>query len=119
MVLGPMANRRTQQAMSLPDVRPGQIWADNDPRQAGRTLRVVEITESRGPRGRYRREPAGEPIAIVEVATNSDHAQQMIDAGNPQWNDTRGKRGRIAVRRFKPTSTGYRLLSDAPEQTQV
>ena len=31
--------RRARQNMN-PDVRPGQIWADNDPRCAGRTLRV-------------------------------------------------------------------------------
>lgn len=95
-----------------PDVRPGQIWADTDKRETGRTLWIVEIVEGRG----TGREPAGEPVAIVEVVTNADHVQAQIDAGNPQWRDARGKRGRIAARRLRPGSTGYRLLTDAPAQ---
>lgn len=68
----------------LPDVRPGQVWADNDRRSSHRRLAVIEVTDlGDGPR------------ALVE-------------------NTVTGDRTRIAVRRFRPTSTGYRLVKDVP-----
>ena len=38
-------------------VRVGQVWADNDPRSEGRTIRVVEV---------------GPVRAVCEILTNSD-----------------------------------------------
>lgn len=78
----------------LPDVRPGQVWADNDPRSAGRTLRVIDVVSQR---------------VICEVVTNIDNAPA----------DKRGNRTRIALRRFVPTSTGYRLVQDVPDVPDV
>lgn len=78
--------------MSSEQVQVGQVWADNDPRSRGRTLKVVAIV--------------GEHATCV-IVTNDVRAHR----------DRRGKHTRVALRRFKPTQTGYRLISspgDAP-----
>lgn len=81
------------------EVKPGQVWADNDWRSEGRTLRVDEV---------------GETHASCTVLTNSQTVQADLDLRGPVWRtDSRGKKTRIALKRFKPTSTGYRLLEDA------
>lgn len=74
-----------------PKVRPGQVWADNDPRAEGRTLRVVEVTEVR---------------ALCEVISQSQ-APGFVHA-----TDTRGRLTRIALARFRATARGYRLVQD-------
>jgi hypothetical protein len=91
---------------TLPDVRPGQVWADNDPRSAGRTLRIVEV-QGIGDSARAR----------AEILTNTSHAQRLVDAKSPYARDMRGKSTRIAVLRFKPNRTGYRLIADSPNGT--
>ena len=87
-----------------PTVEAGQVWADNDARSAGRTLRVVYV---------------GVTHAECVVITNSDHTDQQITRAAARAAlgiatgyvppDTRGKTSRIALSRFRPTSTGYRL----------
>lgn len=81
-------------------VRPGQVWADNDPRSAGRTLRVDAIEDGK---------------AVCTILTNDTTTQARIDgtyhgmwayAGRPQ--DRRGKTARVSLSRFKPARTGYR-----------
>lgn len=67
----------------------GQIWQDNDPRSYGRRLRIVEITDTH---------------ALVEL-----HAPR--GAGHQQAKP--GRRTRIRLDRFRPTSTGYRHISNA------
>lgn len=88
-----------------PEVRPKQIWADNDPRSAGRTLRVERIEDGK---------------AVCTVLTNADEAQERLDEavarGAGWWadrKDMRGKTTRISLSRFRPTSTGYRLVEEA------
>ena len=69
-----------------PEVEPGQVWIDNDPRSEGRrTLRVLRIEGDR-----------------VICLTLTD------------WHGAKdgSKETRIALRRFKPTSTGYRLADE-------
>lgn len=83
--------------MDTPEVRPGQVWADNDPRSKGRTLRVEEVDDVR---------------ATCTVLTNSDQIQALVDEGSAWPSDTRGTKTRIKLRRFQPTSTGYRLVSE-------
>ncbi|WP_435059419.1 hypothetical protein [Streptomyces sp. bgisy060] len=73
--------------MTQPDVRVGQVWADNDKRSEGRTVRVDEINV------RY---------AYCTVLTP------------PTPGGRTGQRTRIALERMRPTSTGYRLLDGAP-----
>jgi hypothetical protein len=70
------------------EVRVGQVWADNDPRSAGRTLRVFFVTSTH----------AG--CQVLSVARNVSERQV-------------GKTTTISLSRFKPNSTGYRLITDA------
>lgn len=81
-------------------VKPGQVWADNDKRMVGRTLRVDAITSSVFTTGDGLE--ADVPYAVCTVLTNRD--------------GHRGKPGRqVAIRlaRFRPTANGYRLVSEA------
>jgi len=68
-------------------VEPGQVWADNDPRGYGRKIRVVAIDGTH---------------ATVEVV-----AHRAVSSG------TAGRQTRIRLDRFRPTSTGYRLVRNA------
>jgi hypothetical protein len=88
----------------MTDVKPGQIWADNDPRAAGRTIRVDAIDGDK---------------AICTVVTNTNETQAYVDspASKPTYmasaySDRRGRQTRISLTRFVPNSTGYRLLED-------
>ncbi len=81
------------------EVKPGQVWADNDWRSEGRTLRVDEVDETH---------------ATCTVLTNPTNVQNELDrAGNIWRTDSRGKKRRIMLKRMRPTSTGYRLLEEA------
>jgi hypothetical protein len=87
--------------VSSETVKPGQVWADNDKRSKGRTLRVDRID------GTY---------AVCTILTNDRKVQALIDDGGLTWYrpvDKRGRSARIRLDRFRPTSTGYRLVSDA------
>jgi len=68
----------------IPNVKVGQVWADNDKRQRG--LRTLEV----------RKVSAGKAVCSV-----------LID-GMYSRNTT------ISIQRFQPNSTGYRLVSEAP-----
>lgn len=70
-------------------VQPGQIWADNDPRSEGRQVRIVAVDGTH---------------ATVELVTGRGVGH---DAAKP------GRRTRIRLDRFRPTSTGYRLVTHA------
>lgn len=73
-----------------PDVRPGQIWADNDPRSAGRHLKVIEVDTTH---------------ATMELVTPRGVGHHQAKPG---------RRTRSRLNRFRPTSTGYRLVTDVP-----
>jgi hypothetical protein len=77
------------------EIRKGQVWADNDNRCKGRTIRVVAIEMS------YDRR------ALCEVVTDRD--------GKPPQ---RSRDVRIKVDRLHPTSTGYRLIEDPTKGDQ-
>ncbi|GHE33247.1 hypothetical protein GCM10017673_40220 [Streptosporangium violaceochromogenes] len=81
-------DRRPEQ----PPVRVGQVWADNDRRSTGRKVRVEEIH--------------GTHAVVVQVDSRG-----VVDSRMPV------RRTRIRLDRFRPTSTGYRLITDAPEVT--
>lgn len=74
----------------LPEVRPGQVWADNDKREKGRTVKVLEIID----RG-------GDHHVKVQVLTQRHGVVPKKE-----------RITRIAQRRFRPNSTGYRLIQD-------
>jgi hypothetical protein len=70
-------------------IRVGQVWADNDPRCAGRTLRVVAIVRS------YERK------IQCEVLTGA--------GGKPL---AKSREVTIKADRFWPNATGYRLIEE-------
>lgn len=73
-------------------IRPGQIWQDNDKRSYGRKVRVVETDTTH---------------ALVEL---------YVPRGAGHLHAKPGRQTRIRLDRFRPTSTGYRLIQDAPEE---
>lgn len=79
----------------IPTVRPGQIWADNDKRSSGRYVRVDFLT-------------AGRTHAYVEQVAYNE--ADRIAAEMPGARKTR-----IRLDRFRPTSSGYRLVQEAPD----
>lgn len=66
------------------EIKPGQIWADDDPRNQGRLLEVVSIGETH-----------------VQLRETVDRV------GNPS-----DRLSKVQIRRMKPGSTGYRLVQD-------
>ncbi|MDX3230571.1 hypothetical protein [Streptomyces sp. ME19-01-6] len=65
----------------------GQIWQDNDPRSNSRKVRIVEIDGTH---------------AVVEL-----HQPRLpVSSAKP------GRRTRIRLDRFRPTSTGYRYVDE-------
>lgn len=78
-----------------PKVRPGQVWADNAKRHKGRTLRVERVTGG---------------LAHCRILTNTDAIQALLDRGHRHIRDQRDTTISIALVRFRPTSTGYRLI---------
>lgn len=75
----------------MTEVKPGQVWADNDPREEGRTLRVERIEDDK---------------AICTVLSNRSVGSYTASVGRIT---------RISLRRFRPTSTGYRLVEGGAE----
>ncbi|MGQ4513637.1 hypothetical protein [Streptomyces sp. DW26H14] len=67
----------------------GQVWQDNDPRSAGRRVRIVEIDVTH---------------ATVELTRPRGTG---YDGAKP------GRRSRIRLDRFRPTSTGYVYVGEA------
>lgn len=75
--------------MSNDQVEVGQIWADCDWRAKGRTVRIIEV---------------GSEHATVELHTNGAYMHGKL-----------GRRTRIKLSRFRPNSTGYRLVAYASD----
>ncbi len=92
--------RQTQP--DLPDVRPGQTWADNDKRAAGRKVRVDKID------GLY-----AICTIVADRADPAPHRGRYNTPRPPGWSPV-GLVTRILLGRFRPTSNGYRLIEDAP-----
>jgi hypothetical protein len=78
--------------MAAPGIRVGQVWQDADRRSRNRTIRVDAVD-----------------------ATHVDATIMSDDLGKQRI----GRHTRIAKARMKPTSTGYRLIADAPEWEAV
>lgn len=68
----------------------GQVWEDTDWRMHGRRIRIEIINKNRG-------------VALVRVVSNGESMSRSV-----------GRTTRIRLDRFKPTSTGYRLVTPAP-----
>lgn len=78
----------------LPDVRPGQVWRDNDPRSGGRLIRVRSLH----PADDSHREPYVR-VTVEKVGRNVAKREA-------------GEQRTIQQRRFRPTRNGYRLVED-------
>lgn len=76
----------------VPDVRPGQVWADNDTRSRGRQIKVLAVVDGKA------------------TCTVVQPPQTPGTTRPPQ-----GRVTRISLRRFRPNSTGYRLVQDVEE----
>ena len=84
----------------MTEVKPGQVWADRDWRCEGRQVRVVEV---------HREMADGAPFHIGYAIV------EQVAHGDPVRAHNNGRRSKIRLDRFKPTSIGYRLVSE-PEQ---
>jgi hypothetical protein len=81
-------------------VEPGQIWADNDPRRAGRKLRIDEVKAN---------------FAFCTVMQNTYETQSKIDTfGFGAAQDRRGTTTRIGLARFYDEK--YRLCDSTDLQ---
>lgn len=79
-----------------PTVKPGQIWADNDPRMKGRTIRVDQII-SKLPTSSSDLKLQARCTVLTKVGGDPVDRPRTVD---------------IAVDRFRPISTGYVLVQD-------
>ncbi len=79
----------------MPEIRVGQVWADNDPRAAGRLIEITEVHDADDHRS--------EPYVRVRVRKVSRNVARK-EAGEQRT---------ILQRRFRPTRNGYRLVEDA------
>jgi hypothetical protein len=70
------------------EVKAGQVWEDNDARRGA---------SGRGPR-------RGTILRVVKMGNSKDFAAVKWDTGRVT---------EVSLKRFRPTSTGYRLVSDA------
>lgn len=70
-------------------VKPGTVWADNDKRSTGRTVRVDHVA------GNY---------AYCTVLSNRNDWERDGEQ------DKRGREVRLSVRRMRPVATGWTLV---------
>ena len=80
----------------MAELRVGQVWADNDPRAAGRTIEITELHDADADHS--------EPYVRVRVTKVGRNVRRKEV----------GEQRTIKQRRFKPTRNGYRLVSDVP-----
>ena len=69
----------------------GQIWQDNDPRAEGRQLLIEGIGDTHATARQVALTPDGQPVPLPGV-----------------------RQSRIRLDRFRPTSTGYRYVTNTP-----
>ena len=74
--------------MTHPTPEPGQIWADNDKRSTGRYLDVLAVHN--------------DGYTLAKEVTKAPDG----------WKPTTKPPTRIRTDRFRPTSTGYRLIEN-------
>lgn len=77
-------------------VEPGQIWADNDYRTKGRTVRVERLEGD---------------TAVCTLLTPYTVSHRGPDR---TARTTPGREVRIKIRRLYPNARGYRLIKEAP-----
>jgi hypothetical protein len=83
------------------EVKPGQVWADNDKRATGRTFRVLRVYSDM-------------KKAACVILTDRTPSPRM-----PVYRSMVGRTLRMKLSRFRPTANGYRLIQDAPDPEDV
>lgn len=78
------------------EVQPGQVWEDCDPRSEGRAVRVERLFRREG-----QKYACTEPYALCTVIADRKGARRS----------SVGRKVQIALRRLRPGSTGYRLVT--------
>ncbi len=73
--------------MQKETVKVGQVWADCDKRCLGRSIKILAIEGDR---------------AVCEVLTGIAGSMAPVV----------GRKVRVAIKRLRPTATGYKLVSD-------
>lgn len=86
-----------------PQVRPGQVWADNDKRGEGRFVKVVAIEPAQPG------DPHTRPVPARALVVQTDRFGRVVG---------KEKRTRIRLDRFRPTAAGYRLVLDVEDGTR-
>lgn len=81
----------------MTEVRPGSVWADNDKRNPGRTVRVNLVDKM---------------YAYCTVLTETGGGEPTVGTGGIPGAE---RKVRIRLNRMRPTASGYRLIEDAPE----
>jgi len=93
----------------MAEIKIGQVWADNDPRAAGRTLRVDRIERVRG---NARGNKGGMIVTCTVLTDGIKNAAYRAKEGLP---GPVGRTTKINASRFRPTMTGYRLLKESAD----
>lgn len=89
------------------EVKVGQVWADNDKREAGRTVEVLGLVPRPGHGGLrvHHSDPLKYARCKVLTPRMATYPRSRPKVGHTVW---------IRLDRFRPTANGYRLVSDAP-----
>lgn len=72
-------------------VKRGQVWADNDRRSRGRTVRILRVDDTHA------------VVTVLAARRDAPEAERLRAVGAER---------RIRLNRFRPNSTGYRLMED-------
>jgi hypothetical protein len=75
----------------------GQVWADDDPRSAGRRVRITEV------------DAANQRVRGVTLAVGRNVSEHQ-EGRRTRW---------IALKRFQPGKRGYRLVENPATGTSV
>ncbi len=104
-----MTGRRTPVERDRDDVRPGQVWAAQEPYSEGRTIKVVRVEWFGKGKNRHGH-------AVCEIATDTNASRERVEAGLPVAPSSVGRTIFIGFYDFAgPGRAGcrYRLVSDA------
>lgn len=78
-------------------VRKGQVWADNDRRSEGRTVRVLRVEQNHA------------VVTVLTARSAASEGERLRAVGAER---------RIRLDRFKANSTGYRLVAQGANEPE-
>lgn len=95
-----------EEPVNAPEVKVGQVWADNDKRSRGRHVLVVALLPAMPSTDPHVRDTPARAEVVPCAPTG-----RIIRNGRGQATNTK-----IRLSRFRPSSTGYRLVRDVDER---